>query len=73
LDYASLQGWIELKLSSGRQKDRAHIVEVMKKATESAMQEAREHISAVHDAYLHLFDQLLTEAREEREQEDERQ
>ena len=72
LDYASLPGWIELKLSSGRQKDRAHVVEVMKKSTELALQEARTHIVSVDAGYLQLFDQLLAEVREERDQEDER-
>ena len=72
LDYANLPGWIELKLSSGRQKDRAHIVEVMKKTTDDLLEIAREHIASVHQSYLALFDQLLEEAKEERDQEDER-
>lgn len=72
LDYASLPGWIELKLSSGRQKDRAHVVEVMKKSTSAALQEARTHIAAVHESYVVLFDQLLEEAEEERDQEGQR-
>lgn len=72
LDYAKLPGWIELMLSSGRQKDRAHVVEVMKKATDAALQEVRKHIESVHTDYLQLFDQLLSEAQEERSQEDER-
>lgn len=72
LDYAKLPGWIELKLSSGRQKDRAHVVEVMKKSGEADLQQARAHIAAVDTGYLQLFDLLLEEAREEREQEDER-
>lgn len=73
LEYASLAGWIELKLSSGRQKDRAHVVEVMKKSAEENLGRARDHISAVDAGYLQLFDQLLEEAREERQQEEERQ
>lgn len=72
LDYASLPGWIELKLSSGRQKDRAHVVEVMKKIDETRLQAARSHIASVHQSYLELFDRLLEEARDERAQEDER-
>lgn len=73
LDYASLPGWIELKLSSGRQKDRAHVVEVMKKSTEAALRESQQHIASVNGKYLQLFDELLEEAREEREQERDRQ
>jgi hypothetical protein len=72
LEYASLSGWIELKLSAGRQKDRAHVVEVMKRSDEEALSVARGHIASVHVSYLELFDRLLAEAREERRQEDER-
>lgn len=72
LDYASLPGWIELKLGSGRQKDRAHIVEVMKKTDEEPLHAAREYIARVHQSYLKLFDQLLVEAREEKIQEQQR-
>jgi hypothetical protein len=72
LDYASLPGWIELKLGSGRQKDRAHIVEVMKKTDEAPLQAAREYIARVHQSYLELFDQLLEEARDEKVQEQQR-
>ncbi len=72
LDYASLPGWIELKLSSGRQKDRAHVVEVMKKTGDQPIQAAREYIAQVHQSYLNLFDQLYEEALEERTQEEQR-
>jgi len=72
LGYASLPGWIELKISSGRQKDRAHVVEVMKKSDPGTVRSARDHIAQVHQAYLAVFDQLLEEAEEERSQEEER-
>lgn len=72
LGYASLTGWMELKLSSGRQKDRAHIVEVMKKTSPQDLQLVRGAIAKVHAAYLNLFDQLLAEAQEERSQESDR-
>lgn len=72
LGYASLPGWIELKISSGRQKDRAHIVEVMKKSDPESVRAARDHIAQVHQTYLAVFDQLLEEAEEERSQEKER-
>ncbi|MBM3999556.1 MAG: hypothetical protein FJ297_08475 [Planctomycetes bacterium] len=72
LDYASLRGWLELKLSSGRQKDRGHVVEVMKKAEWQSLQEAREYIAQVHQSYVELFDQLYEEAQEERKQEEQR-
>jgi hypothetical protein len=70
LNYASLAGWMELKLSSARQKDRAHIVEVMKVTPEEALQETRQSIARVHEQYATLFDQLHKRAQEEREQEE---
>ena len=73
LAYATLSGWMELKLSSGRQKDRAHIVEVMKKAAPEALQEARGQIAGVHRSYLELFDQLFELAQEEKCQERQRE
>ena len=72
LDYATLSGWIELKISSGRQKDRAHVVEVMKKADAESLRSARECIAMVHQSYVALFDQLFADAEEERVQEEER-
>jgi hypothetical protein len=72
LGYASLPGWIELKISSGRQKDRAHVVEVMKKSGAGVIQTVRDHIANVHQSYLEIFDQLLEEAEEERRQEQDR-
>ncbi len=72
LDYASLPGWMELKISSGRQKDRGHLVEVMKKSDAPTLQSAREHLAHIHATYLATFDQLLEEAQEEKAQEQER-
>lgn len=69
LDYASLSGWIELKISSGRQKDRAHVVEVMKQTVADEIAAARVHIDSVHKDYVDIFDQLQKEAQDERQQE----
>lgn len=69
LGYASLAGWLELKLSSGRQKDRAHVVEVLKVSTADVIAQARDAINEVHKQYLELFDLLLQQAQEERAQE----
>jgi hypothetical protein len=73
LDYANLPGWLELKLSSGRQKDRAHIVEVMKASRDGDIEAARPAIAALDPSYLRLFDELWEQAKEERTQEDERE
>jgi hypothetical protein len=72
LDYANLPGWIELKLSSGRQKDRAHVVEVLKTNDPQSIQAARQHLAQVHQSYLELFDQLLDQSQAEQEQEERR-
>lgn len=69
LGYASLPGWMELKLSSGRQKDRGHVVEVMKKSHPEALQKARDHVARVHRSYAELFDHLFQQAQEEKAQE----
>jgi hypothetical protein len=72
LDYASLSGWLELKISSNRQKDRAHIVEVLKQLTPQQIQNANEHLAAVHPAYLAAFGELAVEAEAEKQQEQQR-
>ncbi len=72
LNYASLPGWIELKISSGRLKDRAHIVEIMKKNPIESLNTVRDHLELVHPSYAELFDQLLEEAQEEESQEQQR-
>lgn len=70
--YASLEGWIETKLSSGRRQDEADVVQVLKKADPAAIEKVREHISHVHSLYLRLFDELAAAAEEEKQQEAER-
>jgi len=72
LEYASLAGWLELKLSSARQKDRAHIVEVIKKTSTDDIVDARLQIAQVDEGYLALFDQLHREAIDEADQEQQR-
>jgi len=69
LDYASLAGWLETKVSSYRAQDRADVVQVMKTTSPSALAKARTHIGKVHLTYLERFDQLHAEAIEEKEQE----
>lgn len=69
LQYASIESWIELKISSGRQKDRAHVVEVLKKADEATIEKINRHLAAIHTEYQTTFALLTTEAIEERRQE----
>lgn len=72
LNYASIESWVELKISSGRQKDRAHVVEVLKKTDEPTIVRIHDHMARVHGQYESAFRQLLAEAIEEREQEKDR-
>ena len=72
LKYASIESWVELKISSGRQKDRAHVVEVLKKTDEPTIDRVYGHIAQVHGQYELTFRQLLAEAIEERQQEKDR-
>lgn len=71
-DYASLEGWIETKLSSGRAQDRADIIYVLKKTDPTTIDKIREHIDQVHSLYLRLFNELIIAAEEEKQQETER-
>ena len=70
LEYARLESWMELKVSSARQKDRAHMVEVLKKIVDKDSIDAiRNHLASVHPSYETLFEQLLALAQEEKDQE----
>ena len=71
-DYASLEGWTETKLASGRRQDQADIVQVLKKIAPSAIETIREHVGKVHSLYLRLFGELAVAAEEEKQQEAER-
>lgn len=71
-DYASLEGWTETKLASGRRLDLADIVQVLKKTAPSAIEKIREDVGQVHSLYLRLFDELAIAAEEEKQQEAER-
>ena len=70
--YAPLESWMELKISSGRQKDRAHVVEVLKKSAAAWIERIREHLQKVHFTYAEQFDLLLVEAITEDQQEKDR-
>ena len=63
---------MELKISSGRQKDRAHVVEVLKTLSPIAIEKIRNHLCNVHSQYEQMFMELLVEAEAERKQEKER-
>ncbi len=72
LHYAPIEYWMELKISSGRQKDRAHVVEVLKLADRMTIERIRNYLLTVHAQYEQTFVELLSEAETERQQEKER-
>jgi hypothetical protein len=71
-EYATLEGWMETKLASNRQLDRADVVQVMKKTDSPTLRRVRTHMNKVHPTYLLRFDELRALAEEEMEQERER-
>jgi hypothetical protein len=71
-EYANLEGWMETKLASNRQLDRADLVQVMKKTAPATLRKARTRIARIHPTYLGRFDELRALAAEEMEQEKER-
>lgn len=70
--YTRIESWMELKISSGRQKDRAHVVEVLKKSTSAMIERIREHLQRTHATYLEQFNLLLAESIAEGRQEQDR-
>jgi len=72
IDYADLPHWAELKISSWRRKDQTHLVEVLKTVSLETEAQIRSHLQSVHSDYVARFDQLAEEARQERQQENER-
>ena len=69
LGYASLASWMELKISSGRQKDFAHVVEVLKKCDAEQIELVRGHLAKVHPTYFETLNRLSEEAEDEKQQE----
>ena len=69
LHYAPIEYWMELKISSGRQKDRAHVVEVLKTMNQLGVAKIRNHLHMVHAQYEQTFMELLAEAETEQQQE----
>lgn len=72
LAYASIESWMELKISWGRQKDRAHVVEVLKLSVRETIERIRAHLRHVHESYEQIFAELLMEAEAEHQQEKDR-
>jgi hypothetical protein len=71
-DYASLEGWVETKISSGRLFDHADVVEVLKRTDPKAIAKTREYLVRIHRKYVRLFDEFVSKAEEEKDQERQR-
>ncbi|MBA3313830.1 MAG: hypothetical protein M3552_11940 [Planctomycetota bacterium] len=66
LAYASLEGWIEIKLGANRLKDRAHVVEVLKTLEASTVERIKRHLHSVHSVLVQRFEELADIAESER-------
>lgn len=71
LAYASLEGWIEIKLGSNRLKDRSHVVEVVKGLDGEALQRVEQHLQSIHSLLVTRFKELVDIANSERRGPDE--
>lgn len=67
--FANLAGFVELKLASYRQKDIAHVVEVLKRSESRQIAPVRRRIKAVHPVLARRFEEALAQTRMERRQE----
>jgi hypothetical protein len=66
LGYASLAGWVVLKLVAARDKDRYHLVEVMKVATPEEIANCVVAVRKLPSRYMAEFDRLVRAAEDER-------
>ncbi len=71
LAYASLEGWIEIKLGSNRLKDRSHVVEVLKTLEAPVIEQVKRHLRSVHPMLESRFDELAGIAENEKQGHDE--
>ena len=65
LQYISLPGLVELKLGAGRAKDTADLIELIQ-THPGRIGELRKNVASVHTSYGPKFDQLVSQAEEER-------
>ncbi|MBN1444382.1 MAG: hypothetical protein JXA90_16845 [Planctomycetes bacterium] len=67
LGYASFAPWVVMKLVCGRDKDRYHLVEVLKSASESDVAEAARRLRALPPRYLEELQRLARDAEDEKQ------
>ena len=68
LGYASFAAWVTLKLVANREKDRYHLVEALKKASQAQIAEAVVNLRRLHKSYLREFERLVRAAEDENQE-----
>lgn len=68
LDYASFAGWAVLKLVANRDKDRYHLIEALKHASEAEIASVVERLRPLEPLYLKEFERLLRAAEDEKQE-----
>jgi hypothetical protein len=69
LQFISLEKWAQLKISSGRAKDYADIVEVLKKKSPEEKQDTEDYLQGFNPDYAEKFRQLEKDSEREKQQE----
>lgn len=68
LGYASFGGWVALKLVANREKDRYHLIEALKKASQAQIAEAVVKLRPLDTSYLREFERLVRAAEDENQE-----
>jgi len=68
LGYASLPGWVAMKLVANRDKDRYHLIESFKRATPEQIAEIVVHLRTLPPVYLKEFERLVRAAEDENQE-----
>jgi hypothetical protein len=67
LGYASFAGWAALKLVANRDKDRYHLVEALKHASQEEIGSVVQRLRALDPSYLKEFERLVRAAEDEKQ------
>jgi len=67
--YAEFAPWVQMKLVAAREKDRYHLVEVLKDRSEKDIAEVVTRLRKLGPAYLREFERLVRAAEDEKDQE----
>jgi hypothetical protein len=68
LGYASFAAWVALKLVANREKDRYHLNEALKKASQAQIAEVVVRLRPLHKSYLREFERLVRAAEDENQE-----